>query len=181
MPRPNQLSFLPHLLKLSAKELRENREHGGDIRKGKRKIARPFDPKKPMHLVFRSTRARGVRSMLHPKNKKRVDVLVKSVARKSGVRIYQYANVGNHLHLLVSAGVRKDLQSFLRRLSGAIALLITGARKGSSQRFWDGLVYSRIVTWGREFKTVTLYVIRNLMEAELGIKRDPGMRMFSMG
>ncbi len=39
----------------------------------------------------------------------------------------------------------------------------TGCRKNQRQ-FWALLVYTRIVTWGREFKTVSRYILRNTLE-----------------
>ncbi|MCM2323873.1 MAG: hypothetical protein NDJ90_11490, partial [Oligoflexia bacterium] len=81
-------------------------------------------------------------------------------------------------------------QGFIRELSGGIAMLVTGARKGhglprighalprrrgslprekghpeSAQRgFWDELVFTRIVTFGRDFAGVARYVCTNLWE-----------------
>lgn len=150
-----QLSFLPKLAF----------EHGGDIRKGRRKLARPVDPRRPLHVVMRSARARGELSMLAPRNKRRVERSLAEIARKRGIRVYRVANVGNHLHLLLKTPDRRALSAFLRELAGRIAMLITGAAKGRAQKFWYGLAYSRIVSWGRDFKGVHLYLIQNLFEA----------------
>ncbi|MCM2279415.1 MAG: hypothetical protein NDJ89_15175, partial [Oligoflexia bacterium] len=52
-------------------------------------------------------------------------------------------------------------------LTGTIARTITGARKGVRKgRFWDALAYSRVVTWGRELKNVSIYVIMNELEGQ---------------
>ena len=151
-----QLSFLPKIAL----------EHGGEVRRGKRKITRPIDPKRPLHVVLRAPRARGKWSMLHARHRKKVEVLVQQSSRKFGVRVYRCANVGNHLHLLVQTRRRRDFQNFLRFLTGSIAFAITGTRKGRPiGRFWEKLAYSRIVSWGREFETVTTYFIKNLFEA----------------
>lgn len=51
-------------------------------------------------------------------------------------------------------------------------MLVTGARKGRPVgRFWTGLAYSRVVEWGREFKSVTRYVLLNAFEA-LSTRRE---------
>ena len=42
---------------------------------------------------------------------------------------------------------------------------ITGARKGSEQKFWDARVFTRVVTWGRDLRNLELYFIKNLFEA----------------
>ena len=39
-----------------------------------------------------------------------------------------------------------------------------GCRKNQRQ-FWALLVYTRMITWGPEFKTVSLYILRNTLEA----------------
>jgi REP element-mobilizing transposase RayT len=141
-------------------------EHGGEINRGRRKAFRPIDTKCAMHIVLRSSRARGEWSLLHPQHQKQVDRHARRIAEKHGVRLYRYANVGNHLHLLVKTPSRRAFQSFLREVSGVIAACVTGGRKGNPVgRFWDYLAYSRRVTWGREFRNLELYFIKNLFEA----------------
>lgn len=106
-------------------------------------------------------------------------------AAKHGVRIYRFVNVGNHLHLLIGARKRAAFQNFLREISGRIAALVTGSRKAhpigeKGERFWDHLVYTRIVSWGRELKAVTTYFIKNIFEAEGLLTRkgiDSGLRV----
>ncbi len=41
---------------------------------------------------------------------------------------------------------------------------ITGCKK-NQRKFWSYLLYSRIVSWGREFKTVRQYIQKNTLEA----------------
>lgn len=147
-------------------------EHGGAIRKGRRKIARPFDPKRALHVVMRSDRARGDWSFLHPKNKGRVHALAEILATRAGVRVYRWANAGNHLHFLVKAPSREALTTYLRMLGGLLARLVTGARKGRPVgKFWAALTYSRVVGFGREFTRVKDYLAKNTLEA-LGFDRQ---------
>jgi REP element-mobilizing transposase RayT len=153
--RARQLSFLP----------KSSPEHGGHTRVGQRKTVRPFDPKAPLHLVMKSSKARGERSMLHPRNRKLVDELVARITKKHRIRLLRYANVGNHLHLLILTRYRSHLKAFLRELGGAIAQSMTGARKGLSGKFWDQPPYTRIVTWGRQLRTLETYFIKNWFEA----------------
>jgi hypothetical protein len=106
--------------------------------------------------------------MLHPKNVRVIDGFVAKTARKWGIRVHERANVGNHLHLLVRARSRREFQAFLRELAGGIAMRITGSRKSFSLaggRFWDELAYTRVVSWGRDFTRVSLYIVTNLFEA----------------
>jgi hypothetical protein len=154
--RAQQLNLLP----------KPSLEHGGSIRKGKRKIQRPFDRKRPMHLVMRSTRATMDWSFLHRRNKGAIHGLVVDLAKKYGVKLYKYENVGNHLHLLAKFPSRRELKAFLRVLAQAVMFQVTGARKGKPQgRFFDAIVYSRVVSWGREFTALKAYLWKNALES----------------
>lgn len=104
-------------------------------------------------------------------------------ARRWGVRLYRYANVGNHIHLLIKVPSRAVWQRFLRELSGGIAILVTGARKGEAleknsndRGFWDHLAFSRIVYFGKDFETMGRYLVKNLFES-MGIP----MRLLMLG
>jgi REP element-mobilizing transposase RayT len=141
-------------------------EHGGEVRLGLRKLARPIATRRPMHLVLRSSRAQGRWSLRRPESARLVRQALQRFADRHGVRVYKYANAGNHLHLLVRARCRTALQNFLRAFAGITARLVTGARKGAPVgKFWDMIAYSRIVQWGREFATVRAYVVQNELEA----------------
>lgn len=152
--------------------------YGGEHTKSKRKSARPFDPKQALHVVLRSSKARGQFSLLHPLHCNHIESHLRRLAKRWGVRVYRYANVGNHLHLLIQAPSRAVWQRFIREFSGAVAMMVSGARKGyglprskatdvaeSAKRgFWDHVVFTRIVQFGRDFKGVAQYVLVNLWE-----------------
>lgn len=141
-------------------------EHGGSLAKGKRKGRRPLAAKTPIHVVLRSSRARGPWSMLTRKNRALVGARVYELADRFGVRIYSFANVGNHLHLVVSVKRRQSLQNFMRVLTQAIMFIVTGARKGTPKGpFWDSTYYSRVSAWGAPFRRLKRYLLKNRMEA----------------
>jgi REP element-mobilizing transposase RayT len=171
MPRAPQL-------KLFATKDLGSLEHGGDTRKCLRKTRRPFSPDASIHLVLRSERAHGRRSLLHRRNRSRVEALIHGQAARAGIRVYRHANVGNHLHLLVKAPSRRALSCYLRALSGLIARHVLEARKGKPMllpkvaprstikpRFWDHAPYSRLVHWGREFRALCASLAKNRLEA----------------
>ena len=144
-------------------------EHGGEIASGRRKLARPFDPKRPLHLVLRAERARGQWSLLRTENRRVVNEILVRAARANGVRIHEQGNSGNHLHLLVRARSRSGFQNFTRTIGALIARAVTGAKKGNPVgKFWDELIYSRVVAWGRDFRRVANYVVINELEG-LGV------------
>lgn len=110
--------------------------------------------------------------MFTPLHRSQVEGLLNRCAQRYRIRIYRFANVGNHLHLVVQTQnrnhilARRDLASFLRHFAGTVAMLVSGSRKGASAgKFWDQPVYSRIISWGREFKGVMIYLVKNIFEA----------------
>jgi len=160
-----QISFFPSLGKYRA-------AHGSDLNRGKRKTARPFSHKHAIHLVFRSSRARGSWNLLIPKNARTITKILETCSKHYGIRVYRFVNVGNHLHLLIKTEAhqrlqaRENLAAFLRRFAGEVAFQITGAKKGSAKGgFWDRLVYSRIVNWGRQYDTIHQYFTKNFFES----------------
>ena len=92
----------------------KSQAHGGEHTKGKRKGQRPFDPKQALHVVLRSSNARGQLSMLSPSHCNHIRNLMDRLKTRWGVSVYRYANVGNHLHLLIRAKSRSDWQGFIR-------------------------------------------------------------------
>jgi REP element-mobilizing transposase RayT len=129
---------------------------------GLRKLTRPLSSRRPLHVVLRSARARGRWSMRTKTNQQVVRKALRSYAHRYGIKIYEFANAGNHLHLLLRSRCRLALQNFLRVFAGVTARRLTGARRGHPVgAFWEYLAYSRIVTWGRDFLGVRAYVAAN--------------------
>lgn len=144
--------------------------HGGDIGANKRKLDRPLSSRRPIHVVLRSEQAKGTWSFLGFKNRIEVERIINRQARKFGVKLQDFANVGNHLHLKVKANSRSGFQSFLRSITCLIARKITGARRGIKlkKRFWDGLAFSRVLKSYREEIHLRGYFIGNRQEASRG-------------
>ncbi|HEY8278126.1 MAG TPA: hypothetical protein VIH99_00795 [Bdellovibrionota bacterium] len=146
------------------------KSHGGGYRKGLRKVARPIATKKPMHIILRSSRARGAWNF--HKHANAMEAAVYRISKRFRIRIYRYQNVGNHLHLGVQAASRPEFQNFLRVLPQAVAFLVTKTRKGNPiGRFWDDLVCSRVVEWGRDWSGLRKYFDKNKFEAA-GVPRE---------
>ena len=137
--------------------------HGGVERVKKRKIARPFVAQAPLHLVLKSKRAKSQWSLRNRKHQSKITSMIYVYAKRFKVRVYQAANSGNHLHLLVKADDRKQLADFLRVLAGRIAVTVTGAKRGIKKigKFWDYLTWSRLVNWGPDFFRVRKYIKNN--------------------
>lgn len=89
------------------------------------------------------------------------------IARKHEVRILDFVNVGNHLHLCVRFRKREGIQRFFKEFAGTVASAITGARKTKAQgRFWDHTLFTRIVNWGRDLQGLHRYFTKNFQEAQ---------------
>jgi REP element-mobilizing transposase RayT len=154
-------------------EYKKRISHGGDLRAGKRKISRPLDRKKPVHVVLKSSLAKGRLSFLSVKNRLIVDSIVRKSAHRFGVTIKSFENMGNHIHLVLSFKEREGFQNFLRAVASLIARSVTGAKKGKpfGRKFWDSLAFTRVITGFRDFKSIMHYMFKNALERE-----DPLLR-----
>jgi hypothetical protein len=143
--------------------------HGGSLAVGRRKGRRPFIPKRPVHLVMRSSRAKGAWSFLRGANSKKIHSIIHRQGKKHHVKIYEYVNVGNHLHMKVKGYSREDFQSFLISVTALIARAITGAKKGQRKgKFWDALAFTRILKTSFEEKYLAKYFRANELEVRFG-------------
>ena len=119
------------------------------------KRARPLDTKRPLHVVLKAERS----TMRTPRNFARVNALVLTTAKRYGVRVYEYANAGNHLHILIKLPRRPAWARFIRALTGRLAQAV-GVR-------WLHRPFTRVVAgWRRAYQIVKDYVILNRWEAE---------------
>ena len=140
--------------------------HGGAKSLGHRKVARPLSAKKWIHLNLKSKRAQGEWSFLHRKNRRLVSETLKFQARRWGIELKDWVNMGNHLHIKCRFSQRHNFQNFLRRVTALIARRITSARKGVKiGRFWDGLAFTRILKTSFEELQLKHYFAANRIES----------------
>jgi REP element-mobilizing transposase RayT len=151
---------------------------GGSYLKSHPKSRRPLDSKMPLHIVLRTNR----NILRLPKNFARVNRMVESVAQKNGVRIYEYANVGNHLHLLVKIPRVHLWAKFIRELTGRIAQVaqdLKGQQKG--EKFWSSRPFTRVVKgWKRAYRIAKDYLLLNQMEGEGLLVRGSTARVIDL-
>lgn len=153
-------------------EFKIEKEFGGaHLKKSHAKKARPIAVKKTMHLTLKSSQAKGIKSFRYDKYRiQKIDKVIKAQAQKFGVEIFNCANVGNHIHLLVKASYRKGFISFLRAISGILARIALGAERGRAKQtdstlgFWDQRPWTRILFTWTDFKNVKRYVEQNFNE-----------------
>ncbi len=145
------------------------KSHGGVVSKGKRKSTRPLNKKRLHHVVMKSQYAKGVYSFKNSSHRQKLERLIYNKAKIYGVRISEFANVGNHFHLLIRFQSVHLLKNFLKVTLGLIARIVSKAQKGRKfGRFWDGLVFTRIVSKGIDEARVVDYLSANIIESELG-------------
>ena len=149
---------------------------GGDLLKGNPKKARPVVTNRAMHVILRSSLATGSRSFL--KDARGIERLIRHQARSLGIVVYDLANAGNHIHLILKLQQREDLGRFLRAVGGLIARKVLGAEKNSPSKlersFWDKRPYSRIING--DFTQLRGYLAMNKLETQ-GLTRDQAKRV----
>jgi hypothetical protein len=158
-----QIELLP---RESLKHLK-TRTFGGVNLKKRRKIARPLQPGRVHHVVFKSSKALGKLSFYT--HKSAVGQILKRQSGKFFVEVLDFVNMGNHLHLKMRFQDSKRFQKFLKSFAAMVARSITGARKGKPfGKFWDGLVFTRVILSKFEELGLKGYFEGNHRERELG-------------
>jgi REP element-mobilizing transposase RayT len=140
---------------------RPNDCFGGSLLKNSHaKTKRPLESKLPILLTLRATK--GVLRL--PKNFNNVNQSVNRINKKHGVKLYQYANVGNHLHLLIKIPQVRRWPAYIRELTGRLAQI--------AATNWKQRPHTRIVRgWRKAFRIAKDYVELNFLEAEGFISR----------
>lgn len=167
MLKIRNLEFLPKPMKA----------YGGDLRKkAKNRGARSLVYRSgSMHFTLRSTKAKGLSSFQHSKNRQRIKNFVESFSAKKGIRLLSFANVGNHLHLHVKVHNHVLYKAWIRGLTSGLAMIAMGldglqALKQKGLRFWDQRPFSRVIQSFRHFLNTKSYVEINILEG-MGMPR----------
>ena len=127
------------------------KEFGGATLLGKRKVRRPLSTKHPIHLILKTSG----KSIFNPGNRQ-VEQLMRETARQFGVKIYDVALNWSHTHLLIQISERAQYVRFVRALNCRLQVL--GAR-------FDLRPFTRILSWGKDFRRVKGYILENELEA----------------
>ena len=134
-----------------------------------------------MHVVVRATKAKGRLSFLF--HGQALEKILLRQATRFGVRLYDVANAGNHLHLLLKVDKMKDLGRFLRASCGLIVRKVSGTERGSPlpemlRGFFDLRPFSRILSWGKDYNHVKEYLMVNRLEM-IGFERMSAKEMLA--
>jgi REP element-mobilizing transposase RayT len=144
---------------------------------------RPLDTRNTMHLVLRSSKAKGNWAFWRANHKAAIEQIVSHFARKNGVKILSLANVGNHLHFHMKLSNRFTYPAFIRAVTSAITMKVTGCnkdeplKKKASDRFWDYRPFTRVIVGGyKALAYMRDYMLINQLEG-LGVSK-PAARVF---
>ncbi len=135
------------------------KEFGGSLLEGKRKTKRPLSTKHPLHLILKSSYS----GVFAPGNIS-LEKLIRSQAKKFGLKIYDLALNWSHIHFILKIESRKDYNKFIRSLTAILAKRIRKL-KPHLEVIFELRPFTRIISWGRDFKRVLEYAILNQMEA----------------
>lgn len=138
-------------------------------------------PGRLTHVVFKSSKARGELSFY--RHKTLINALLRERSKKFFVEVKDFVNMGNHLHLKVQFKDAQRFQNFLRTFSGLLARKLTRAHRGSrlGHKFWDGLVYTRVLFSRLEELGLKIYFSGNQIERDLGYKeRNEYLRQWNL-
>jgi REP element-mobilizing transposase RayT len=141
-----------------------------------------------MHLVLRSSKAKG--PMSFRKHHKKIIEILNKFSQKYGVKILSIANVGNHIHMQIKLSNRYTYRPFIRAITSAIAMAVTGINRWTKQekigeenletetsgrsakeKFWDYRPFTRVVKSYLGFLNLRDYIKINKLEGE-GFARE---------
>jgi REP element-mobilizing transposase RayT len=130
----------------------------------------------------------GATSFLRPRNKTEIQNLLRILAKKYEVRVYQKAIASNHIHLVIKIQSQRLYRAFIRALSGQIARFVMEKQsfkvfrqsfvrergdggpakketQGLGQQFWQFRPWTRLLSWGKDYRGCCGYVVQNTLEA----------------
>jgi len=126
--------------------------HGGSKLKGKRKISRPLSFKRPLHLVLKANRPFQLLRNIHL-----IDQVLKKYSQKFGITLHETAVQADHVHLSITIFNRDFYRRWIRAITSVLISRIAQLR-------WSLSPFTRIASWGRDFKRLRQYIRQNRIE-----------------
>lgn len=141
---PRQLSLMP------APTL----ECGGSFALNRRKSKRIIALKRPLHLVLKAD-IKFSGSLL--KNKTKISHEIEKWSSRFGIKLYNQSINSDHIHLNVKLSSLENYKKFIKSLTGRLAQIF-------KLKFLLR-PYTKVLSWGREFRNFVNYTIQNQKEA----------------
>jgi len=126
--------------------------HGGSKSKGKRKTMRPLTSKKPIHLILKASEPFQLL-----RSTRTIEQTLKKYSQRFGITLHANAVQADHIHLSLTIPNRELYRRWIRTITSVLVTQIKNLK-------WRLLPFTRIVSWGRDFKHVCLYIRRNQAE-----------------
>ena len=126
--------------------------HGGELARKKRKTLRPLDSKRALGCTLKA----GRHDLLTREGW--IEHEARKWARRFHVRAYEIAVNHDHIHLVLRIPSRRCYCAFIRALTAALA-------RAFGKGLFVLLPFTRIVAWGRDFRTACAYARKNRAEA----------------
>lgn len=145
----------------------ESKSYGSTLRnRRKGRGTRPLSTKDSMHLVLRSSKAKGDWSFKRKENESKINSILARFSKRYYVQIISCANVGNHLHLHIQLIKRSTYKPFIRAITAAIAMAVTGASRWKKLgiQFWDYRPFTRVVQGLKALTSIREYIAINQLE-----------------
>lgn len=139
-----------------------SKEFGGYLLLHKARSKRPHNKGQALHIVLRRDDTQKVDFRNH-----RIEItkLLNAFALRAQVRLYKFAIVSNHIHILLMAGNTESYNYFVRSVSGRLAQAL--------KIQWAYRPYTRIISWGRDYNGTAQYIEKNQLEADGLIAYQP--------
>lgn len=135
--------------------------HGGSLSLNKRRSKRPLNTKQAicgnhLHLLIRGKQRVQIQNFFRVV----AGHIAQEILRQFPISKTEREAERDKLELKAAGGAPA-----FTGVGGKRRVLKKKACKKNQRKFWQLLIYSRIVSWGREFKTVSRYIVQNTLEA----------------
>ena len=132
---------------------------GGSLIVGKRKSKRPLKVNQPLHLILKA----NCKFVFNPRNQSLIK-LIEQQAQKFEIKIDQLALNFPHIHFVIRFAAEENYKKFIRSLTSLLALKIR-KHYPEFQKVFQLRPYTRVVAWGRDYKNVLRYSLKNIHDA----------------
>lgn len=137
----SQLSFIPQPTVACGGSLNNTRQS-----------KRTLSSKRQIHLVLKAREGNNLF-----KSRAKVNQMVTRYAKRFGIKIYRSSVQRDHIHIVIRIPCRNMYVRFIRSLTSMISRLF-------GKGLWIFRPYTRVGSWGKDFKNLLSYLFRNEME-----------------
>ena len=148
------------------KNTKQKKYFGGQHLVNKRKLRRPLDTKKPMHLVLRLKEQ--LPSLFSPKDPQ-LRKGFHQLAEKYNIKTYLLVFNHTHVHAEILIPDRKSYVRFIRELTSRFVRYFTRSTGIRFTKIFENRPFTRIISWGRGVEIMNCYMRKN--ERESGVKQ----------